>query len=88
MLTLMSRLTPALDFGAYLLCDEHRPRAPGVRKEDEELLAPEASDEVSLPERRPQDGSDGSEHIVASSVPKRVVDLLEVIEVEQERPER
>ena len=76
------------DQGADLLGDRGGVFGAGVGQQHEELLAAVASGEVALAHAGDECGSDGGEHVVAGAVTVGVVDLLEVIEVEQDRRER
>ena len=71
-------------------CAEGRVDALGpvkarVGEQDQELLAPNASDKVAVAAVRFQDGAKGSQYVIAGAVPVRVVDRLEVIEIQRER---
>jgi len=55
-----------------------------VRDQHAELVAAEPGNHVLLVERRPQPLGDLLQQAVAGVVPERVVDLLEVIEVDQD----
>jgi hypothetical protein len=56
--------------------------AVGVGQQHDELLAAVATDEVALAHRRLQGDTDGRQHLVADPVAERVVDVLEVVEVQ------
>src|ERR1700730_11722062 len=52
-------------------------------QDEEELLAAVAKRQVLLPNLRAEEGAQRAEHIVAGLVPERIVDALEVIDVDQ-----
>lgn len=74
--------------GSHSLSDTDDVLVSRARQDGEELLAAEAEEHIPFPERAPRPLRDGDEHTVADEVPVHVVDLLEVIEVEEEEPER
>ncbi len=55
-----------------------------VRQDDRELVAAEARDGVGAPQTAAEDVGDGRDELVAGAVAERVVDVLEVVEVERE----
>ena len=56
--------------------------------EHHELVAAEPADRVAGPDRGREPGRDRAQQLVAGLVPERVVDLLEVVEVDEERGHR
>ena len=68
-----------------VLGDRERPRLAGARKNERELLAPEPRRHVTGTARGPQDVGEAPQHVVARVVAERVVDALEVVEVEHQQ---
>ena len=60
-------------------------RLVGVRQDDGELVAAEPREDVGLAQPRPQRGGRPPDQLVARRVAERVVDVLEVVEVEREQ---
>ena len=58
-----------------------------VLEQDRELVAAQAGSGVALPQRGTQARRDGLQHPVAGVVPERVVDGLEVVEVQEQHGE-
>ena len=59
--------------------------APGVGKDDPELVAAEATDDVGGAHPALDRAGDGNEQLVARAVAARVVDELEAVEVEDQQ---
>ncbi len=60
----------------------------GVLDQDDELVATHPPDRVGIPQRARQPGGHGDEQSVAGLVAERVVDVLEVVEVDEQRRTR
>ena len=60
----------------------------GVRQQDRELVASDAEGAVAPPENRGGDPPDGLEQSVAPDVALRVVDSLEVVDVDEQQRQR
>src|SRR6266566_5908647 len=63
------------------------PQRIGLGKQDRELLAPESRRQVDTSDPPLQDLREDTEHFVADLVPKKVVDVLEVVEVRDDERE-
>ena len=74
-----------LDLVAQLLRQDDGALERRVREQDQELLAAVAAGEIALAERRPERGTRRGQRLVALLVPEDVVDLLEVVEVAEDR---
>ena len=48
----------------------------------DELVAAHPADRVGIAQRAPQSGGDGYQQLVAGLVPERVVDVLELVEID------
>ena len=70
-----------------LLGQRQRARLRRARQHERELLAPEPRGHVGLAGRRAQEGGEAPQHVVAGVVAQRVVDALEVVEVDDEQRE-
>ena len=57
----------------------------GSRKEDGELVAPEAREDVAGPQASREDRRDPADQLISRLVAERVVDVLEVVEVQQQQ---
>ena len=68
-----------------MLGDGERPRLAGAREHERELLAAEPRRHVTLAARGPQHVGEAPQHVVARVVAERVVDALEVVEVEHQQ---
>jgi hypothetical protein len=73
---------------AQSLGDRERGLLVGGGEQHQELLASVAPDEVAVADRVTQRDAGGCKDLFAAVVAERVVDVLEVIEIEQQRPER
>src|SRR3954451_7796444 len=73
---------------AQVLGDAHGAGAIGVRQHHDELLATAAAGEVAAAQLAAHEGAQCREDLVAALVAEGVVDLLEVIEVQQDRRHR
>jgi hypothetical protein len=60
---------------------------PGAREHERELLAAEPGRLVTVIARRAQDLGEAPQHVVARVVAERIVDALEVVEVEHQKRE-
>ena len=56
----------------------------GPLEQDDELVPPDPSDEVTGADRVEEEAREAAQELVAGRVPDPVVDLLEVVEVDQE----
>ena len=65
--------------------DRLGPRAVRLGQQDGELVATEPGDDVGLPDPARQDRADRRDELVTGGVPERVVDLLEVVEVDEQQ---
>ncbi len=78
------------DAGQHVLDDRRQRRhvlgAHG--RQDRELIAAESSDQPALADALRQPRPEIRQQVVAVLVPERVVDVLEVVEVDQQHPER
>ena len=70
------------------LGDLERRGNPGVGEQDRELLPAVAAGEVPGPQHAPQHRADVGQDLVPHRMPALVVDLLEVVEVDEQQPER
>ena len=61
---------------------------PGVGEQDRELLPAVAPGEVPGPQRAPQHRADVGENLVPHRMTPLVIDALEVVEVDQQQPQR
>ena len=59
--------------------------APIIAQQHRELVAAEPGDCVARPNQPPQPAAEIADQLVAGEMPKRVVDLLEMIEVDQQQ---
>ena len=73
----------ARDRGDEAVGGELRPLAVGARQQHGELVAADPRDDVVRAQRVPQRGSRGVNDLVADVMAERVVDGLEVVEVDQ-----
>src|SRR5262249_25683877 len=71
------------DARAQALGGDERAVGVGPRQNGQELLATDAPGQIARPERRAQEIAERDQHLVAARVAVRVVDLLEVIDVER-----
>jgi hypothetical protein len=78
----------ARERGAQLARDGRRLLGVGAAQEDAELVAPEARDDVALAQRLAQPRADAAQQLVADVVAERVVELLELVEVDHQQRER
>ena len=67
---------------------DRRALAGQVLGDDDELVAAEPGDGVSVADRAAQPVGDLGEHLVAGGVPEAVVDGLELVEVDEQQPDR
>ena len=65
-------------------CDLARGGLVGAGEEDGELVAAEPGEHVGLAHAHPQQRGDAAKQVVAGAVAERVVDVLEVVEVEHQ----
>ncbi len=78
-----------LDDGSHALGERRdRGRIGEICAEHHELVATEPAGEIRPPEHRLQPHRGGGEQLVAGRVAERVVDLLEVVEVDEQHRER
>ncbi len=69
----------------HQLARDHRRLLDGhLGQQHRELVAAEARQHVGVPGAGPQRRGDALQHVVAGAVPERVVDILEVVEVEHD----
>ena len=69
---------------AHLLGELERAGFLGIRQQHEEFFAAITTGKVALADNRAEDVADSGERLVALLVPKCVVDLLEVVEVDHD----
>ena len=55
-----------------------------VREDDTELVATEASDDIGRAQALAEHSRDAADQLIAGGMPQRVVDVLEVVEVESQ----
>ena len=60
----------------------------GIREKNRELLPAVAPGEVPRPQHAPQYRTDVGQDLVPHGMPALVVDLLEMVEVQEQQPER
>ena len=78
-------IVSARDAREDALRDRRRAVQVGVRKDDRELVAAEAREDVGRPQRLAHRAAQLREHDVADHVAEAVVDLLELVDVEQQQ---
>src|SRR5262249_23008574 len=77
-----------LEGPADALRDRHRRSCRRLREQDGELLAAVARGDVARADGRPEDLAEAADRDVAGRVSVRVVDALEVVEVEERDGQR
>ena len=71
-----------------LVGDDFGPVSPRPRKQNREFVATDSAQDVGLPQTLLQGAGHGFEQVVARCVAKRVVDILEMVDINQQHRSR